>query len=394
MKTLALTETVPLPRPSGKLRLLHYSPALDIAGTARMAADVAGCMQMESMADNLVLAPNGRATGLLVSNGIPCHRARRLTLFRYLQEAKRFARCVQRSEADAVLLYGLPAVRLAWLANRRLSATERPPMVAVLPGMTHGLLAGKALNFCDAVVVNSRTQRRLLLEQHPGLTVPTERIWVIPYGVDELLCHPHFKIADAWKQEWEHRNPQFHRRMSLCIPGSITPVRGLEQLPKLLRSLAAQGVRAHAYIAGDIRRADTAYLRTLKKRFREEKLDSAVTWTDPRPCMREILCLCDITLSLSLLPATYDRAILEALALGRPVVGFDHGAVGEMLNTFLPEGRVPAGDLSAMADTLVQWNTYRPDLPDTIPYPYRLTDTAQSLVNLCRMLQTAEAESA
>lgn len=394
MKTLALTETVPLPRPTDKLRLLHYSPAMGMAGLSRMAADVAGCMQMESMADNLVLAPNGSVSSMLVANGIPCRRAQRLRLLRYVHEAKRVARHVCRSGVHAVLLYGLPAVRVAWLACRRMAAEKRPLFIAVLPGIARGFLAETALNFCDAVVVNSRTQRQMLLEKHPKLKVPPECIWVIPYGVDELLCHPHFKVSNAWKQDWERRHPQFHRSLSLCIPGSISPVRGLEYLPDLVHALGAQGVRAHAYLAGDVRRADESYISRLKKLFRSRNLESSVTWLDPRQGMREIMGVCDITLSLSVHPAVYDRAILEALSLGRPVVGFDHGAVGEMLNTFLPEGRVSPADLPAMVDTLVQWNTYRPDMPDTLPYPYRLTDTAQSLVNLCRMLQTAEVTEA
>lgn len=392
MKTLALTETVALPAPSDKLRLLHYSPALAMGGTNRMAADVAATMQMSGLTENVVLAPSGAAGNILTVNGIICRRAMRLSFLpRYLTEAKRFARILRSVQPQVVLLYSLAAVRVAWLACRRLSADQRPKMIAILPGQTKGFLATSVLNRCDAVVVFSKHQRKLLTKQLPGLAVPQERIWVIPYGVDEVLCHPNFKLSDAWKQDWERRHPQFHRSLSLCLPGSICPVRGLEKLPELLTVLTDQNIRAHAYIAGDTRRADKLYLAKLKKLFRNRRAAPNITWLNPRQGMREIMRVCDITLSLSNCPATYDRTILEALSLGCPVAGFDHGAVGELLDTFLPEGRVPAGDIAALTDTLVQWRTYRPDLPDTVPYPYRLTDTAESLLKLCRSLRETKA---
>jgi glycosyltransferase involved in cell wall biosynthesis len=36
------------------------------------------------------------------------------------------------------------------------------------------------------------------------------------------------------------------------------------------------------------------------------------------------------------------RTVLEALAVGRPVVGWDHGGVGELLRQLFPQGAVPA----------------------------------------------------
>jgi glycosyltransferase involved in cell wall biosynthesis len=40
--------------------------------------------------------------------------------------------------------------------------------------------------------------------------------------------------------------------------------------------------------------------------------------------------------------------VREALSLGVPVVGYDHGGVGETLRLAYPAGRVPPGDLDAL----------------------------------------------
>jgi len=46
--------------------------------------------------------------------------------------------------------------------------------------------------------------------------------------------------------------------------------------------------------------------------------------------------------------ASAHRTVLEALAIGRSVVGWDHGGVGELLGRYYPEGRVALGDEAAL----------------------------------------------
>ena len=90
-----------------------------------------------------------------------------------------------------------------------------------------------------------------------------------------------------------------------------------------------------------------------------------------------------MVISLTRQPACHDRAILEALSLGKPVAGYDHGIVGELLDIYLPEGRVEPGDTAGIADRLEQWNAYRPVLEGALLRPYRLADTIRGIAELC-----------
>lgn len=364
--------------------ILHYSPNLSMGGTARMAADTAVAMQMGRWSRNVLLSPNGAAAGIPASYGIPCKRSRHLNVLRYPGEAQRLRRTASSIHATTILLYGLSAARVAWLAYRHVPQPERPRLVAILTGPVRGPFVPQTLALCDRVVAISRHLRNTL--HTPSLTplLDKEKLWVVPYGVDEGLVHPHFTPSDPWKEDWERRYPGFHRTMSLCIPGAITPVRGLELLPELTKALQEQQLKVHFYIAGDVRRADSAYLHKLQALYRREHLENHVTWVAPKDGMRELMSLCDFTLSTATLPATYDRAVLEALSLGARVAGFDHGVVGELLNTFLPEGRIPAGEINTMAEVLKQWSIYRPETVAGVPYPYRITDTAHSLAKLAK----------
>lgn len=63
---------------------------------------------------------------------------------------------------------------------------------------------------------------------------------------------------------------------------------------------------------------------------------------------------------LTLIPESFGKTTLDALALGRPVAGYEHGGVGEQLDIFLPQGKVPVGDTAAMAKLLAEWHRQAP----------------------------------
>ena len=68
--------------------------------------------------------------------------------------------------------------------------------------------------------------------------------------------------------------------------------------------------------------------------------------------MREIMAISSAVVSLSQKPESFGRTVLEALSLGTPVVGYDHGGVGEVLSQVYPDGSVPVGDTDAVAAKL------------------------------------------
>ena len=48
----------------------------------------------------------------------------------------------------------------------------------------------------------------------------------------------------------------------------------------------------------------------------------------------------DITFSLSSLPEAFGRTVIESIKLGTPVIGYNHGGVGEQLKIIFPEGMI------------------------------------------------------
>lgn len=365
------------------MNVLHISPRLRPGGVNQLAADLA-CGLQQAGFRNTVVSPPNELVGRLTASSVQHHSSRNIAIFTYLNELRRIRRLIETTKADIILAYTTPAANLAWRACSALPEEERPRIIGIHTTYPKHPGWGASLNRCDALVAISRHLRNELTQR---AKLDSDRnIWVIPYGVNEELCNPEHKPSEAWIQQWMRFCKEPEGALSVCVPGAITPLHGLEDLVPILSRLNQINVPVHVYIAGDTARANTAYLNKLKRLFRKSSIEKQITWLGHRPDLRDVICICDVVLSLAKAPACHDRTVQEALALGRPVAGYDHGVVGEVLDAFLPEGRVSPNDCAGIADRLEQWYAYRPHIYDSLPYPYRLGDTIRSMAELCTSL--------
>jgi glycosyltransferase involved in cell wall biosynthesis len=97
--------------------------------------------------------------------------------------------------------------------------------------------------------------------------------------------------------------------------------------------------------------------------------DLPITFTGRRGDLRDIFATTDVVVSLSRKPESFGRTVLEALALGVPVVGYDRGGVGEILKACFPQGAVPPGDLQAVVETILAIHTQNLKVQTRNPFP-------------------------
>ena len=373
------------------MNVLHISPRLRPGGVNRLAADLA-CGLQQAGFRNTVISPPNELVGKLTADSVPHHSSRNIAVFTYLRELKRVQRLVCNTKTDIILAYTTPAANLAWRACKNMPEELRPRIIGIHTTFPRHPGWKASLERCDALVAISRHLRSELTER--SRRDSEQDIWVIPYGVNEKLCFPGYRPSDTWIEQWMRTHKEAEGTLSVCIPGAITPLHGLEDLVPILAKLKSINVPVHVYIAGDTARADKQYLKKLHHLYRQTGIADNITWLGLRSDLRDVICICDVVLSLAKAPASHDRVVLEALALGRPVAGYDHGAVGELLDSFLPEGRVAPNDINGITERLEQWQAYRPYLNKTLPYPYRLQDTIRSIAELCTSLcQTSNITS-
>jgi glycosyltransferase involved in cell wall biosynthesis len=211
--------------------------------------------------------------------------------------------------------------------------------------------------------------RDYILREYPD-TLPW-RIQVIHRGVDGE-AYPHgWKPEPVWQQAFFAQFPQAAGKLLITLPGRITRLKGHEDFIELLARLKRRGLTVHGMLAGGASASKQRYLQKLRYRVRSMGLEADISFTGQRDDLKNILAMSDLVLSLSTQPESFGRTTLEALRLGVPTAGYDHGGVGEILRTIYPAGLLPLGNI----DESFQRVTHLLQSPQTVPagdfYPLR-----------------------
>ncbi len=369
------------------MKVMHLLPSLSSGGVEQVVLELCQGLCAAGVSCTVVSAGGAMVEAIEAAGARhicrPIGRKSLSTLF----QVGRMAALIREEQPDVLHLHSRVPAWVGYLACKRLKPAERPAIVTSFHGFHSVNAYSGIMARGDKVIAVSHSMREHILSCYPR--TPEAAICVIPNSVDTDQNRPDYQPSEAWWQQWHHDYPELAGKYTLCLPGRITRLKGATHLIPLLRELRGRGIPAHAVIVGETKKGKEAYREELCEAFSEAGLAEAVTWTGHRRDLRDVLVACDVTLSLTLQPESFGKTTLEALALGRPVAGYEHGGVGEQLNVFLPEGRVPTGDPHAMAERLAQWYTQRPTPKLPVPAPYRRSDMIHSHLELYGELRRA-----
>ena len=188
------------------------------------------------------------------------------------------------------------------------------------------------------------------IARHVQLThhVEDSRLRVIHRGVDLDIFDPLrvsperiIQLAHKW------RLPDGHRVITL--PGRLTRWKGQSVLIDALSRLSRRDIRC-LLVGSDQGR--TGYRQELLQQIKALDLEDVVHLVDECNDMPAAYMLTDVVVSASTDPEAFGRVVVEAQAMGRPVIVSDHGGARE---TILP-GRtgwvVPPSDPVALAEAI------------------------------------------
>lgn len=364
------------------MKVLYLLPALSSGGVEQVVLEL--CQGLRGI-ERVVGSAGGSMVPLIEETGA---RHVRLPLekkgLRLIPATFALARLIRRERPHILHVHSRIPAWVARFALKLLRADQRPVLVSTFHGFHSVNAYSRIMTEGRVVIAVSRCMREHILTHYAG--VPAERIRVIPNSVDTEHNYPGFTPAESWWHDWRQQFPELEGKYTLCLPGRITRIKGCAHLVPILTELHRRGVPAHAVIVGETKRGKEKLRRELEAAFAEAGLTPHVTWTGHRRDLREVLAACDVTLSLTLKPESFGKTVLEALALGRPVAGYEHGGVGEQLEQYLPEGMIPVGDTAAMADRLAGWYRCPPTLKRPVGEPYRRQDMINSHLALYHTL--------
>ena len=134
----------------------------------------------------------------------------------------------------------------------------------------------------------------------------------------------------AWRDAFFAQWPALAGGPLLTLPGRGTRLKGHVDAIRLLARLRAGDCDARLLLLGARETGRDGYLLELERLARTLGVQDQLAITAPRPDVRDVLAQSDLVLQLSSRPEAFGRTAAEALSLGRPVLGYAHGGVGEI----------------------------------------------------------------
>jgi glycosyltransferase involved in cell wall biosynthesis len=204
----------------------------------------------------------------------------------------------------------------------------------------------------ERVIAVSDTVRDYIRDNYPQTEM--SRVKVIYRGIDPDEFPYGYRPSDEWLHQWYQQYPQLKERKVLTLPGRLTRLKGHHDFIDLIKQLRDANHPVQGLIVGGEDPKRKAYAQEIRERIAKESLESSILFTGARQDIRDIFAVSDLVLSLSTKPESFGRTVVEALGMGVPVIGYDHGGVGEILDQLYPQGRVPLKDASALFQAVTE----------------------------------------
>jgi glycosyltransferase involved in cell wall biosynthesis len=234
----------------------------------------------------------------------------------------------------------------AWLVRFALIGMKpRPAVVSTVHGLNSVSGYSRVLTRADRVIVVSETARDFVLDAYPETDIG--RMRVIPRGADPAEFPPGHRASREWREQFFAEYPSLAGGRLLILPGRGTRLKGHADAIELVARLRAERVDARLLLVGVSASRRDEYVAELRQVAREMGVFKQVAFAPSRGDVRDIYAISDLVLQMSTRPESFGRVVAEALCMGRPVLGYDHGGVGELLRSLYPAGCVPPRDLDA-----------------------------------------------
>ena len=351
------------------LTVVQMLPELEGGGVERGTLEVARELVKQGHR-SIVIAKKGRLVEQLLAEGsehVDWDVGRKhLWTLRYIPRLRRY---LKQNQVDILHLRSRLPAWIGYRAWKRMSPDKRPGLVTTVHGMYSVKRYSSIMTRGERVIAVSDTVRDYILHNYPG--VDENRVRVIPRGVDADEFPHAWQPGEAWLKAWYAQFPQLRDRRIITLPGRLTRLKGHHAFIDLIARLRADQHNVHGLIVGGEDPRRHAYAQELRTRVRELNLQADITFTGARSDMRAVFAVSDLVLSLSSQPESFGRTVLEALSMGRPVAGFAHGGVGEILSRLYPAGCIPLHDDAALLAAVAGLLREAPVVPGQQPYTLR-----------------------
>lgn len=350
-----------------RLTVVQLLPALHSGGVERSTLEIAAAL-VAAGHRAIVVSAGGRLLQPLLDSG-----AEHLTLdigrksLLTLRHVASLRRLFSETGADIVHARSRLPAWLGWYALRGMPAAQRPHWLTTMHGLNSAGRYSGIMASGERVICVSQTVRDYLLLHYPQTDPATLR--VIPRGVD-VAQFPRVDRSDRRPRlAVAARHPRLQGDLPLMLlPGRGTRLKGHTHALQLLAALHRAGRPALLWMPGVREPGRETYVRELEQLAQNLGIAAQLVLSEPTTRIAEAYAASDLVLQLSDKPEAFGRTVLEALSVGRPVAGWDHGGVGELLGQLQPSGAVAYADMAQLTQCVMALLDTPPLLPRRIPY--------------------------
>ncbi len=349
-----------------RLTVVQLLPALDTGGVERSTLEIAEALVRDGHRA-IVVSKRGRMLPRLQAIGAE-HVA--FDIGRKSPWTFRHVPALQRlfADVDADIVHARSRLP-AWVGWRALHGMRgpRPHFVTTAHGLNSPSRYSAIMARGERVICVSNMVREHLLQHYPRIDPQCLR--VIPRGIDPDRFPRVFKPDHDLRARFAFDHPQLGGTGPLLLmPGRGTRLKGHADALELLRAMRANGLDARLWMPGALDPERAAYVGELQVRAQALGIADALAITAATDAIADAYAASDLVLQLSRKPEAFGRTVIEALAVGRPVLGWAHGGVGELLTQLQPEGAVVPFDMDELGQRARSLLAHPPAPVATMPY--------------------------
>lgn len=330
-----------------RITVVQCLPALQAGGVERSTLETARAL-VERGHRSIVVSAGGRLQEQCIAEGsehFKCEIGKKsLLIFRSIHK---FRELLKELQPDIVHARSRLPAWSALLAMRNLQ--HKPKFITSVHGLNSpGFYSGVMLR-AEKIICVSDTVKKHVLSHWPN--TDDKKIIVITPGIDPNEFSTNLLVDEQWRLDFFSHYPKLQGEKLLLLPARATRLKGHSFALNLLAALRQEIGDVRLCCLGAHQLGRERYLQELQQQAERLGVSNFVEFVKPIKAIDKAYAVSDLVLQLSSKPEAFGRTAIEALSMGRPVLGWNLGGVGENLQKFFPQGLVEPFDENSLRQT-------------------------------------------
>lgn len=265
-----------------------------------------------------------------------------------LRYIRRLRAWLLENQPDIVHVHSRLPAWICHLAIKKLPPDRRPVFITSMHGQYSVSSYSAIMARGNQVIAVSSHIRDYTLKYY--LPAGSHKLHTI-YGGTSRDAFPFGHRPDrAWLQRTHDEFPELKNKRILLLPGRLSRYKGHATFIELLASLQSDFHNIHGVILGSAK-PGSRYINELEGLAERNGVTRKLTFCGTRTDMRDWMAASSLVFNLcSDPPEAFGRTVPEALALGVPVIAWNHGGIKEILEKMFPAGAVEPDSQSALLE--------------------------------------------